>query len=66
MHDEDTVPALAAWLVARASMPLQDLASPEARAAEIERMVTILESSGTTGRWLGGLLRRATRRDGDS
>lgn len=61
MHDEDAVRALAQWLASRASMPLHDGTTPEAQAAEKERLTTALEDSGRFARWVADRIRRADR-----
>ena len=52
INDPSTPRRLGRWLAARAGVPLSDLATDEARAADVARMLASLPQAGRLGRWL--------------
>jgi len=64
MNDDSSVRELAAWLARATGLPLDDRTTPDARAAQLAELRTLLENSGRLGRWAGKLVDRldASRR----
>lgn len=57
LHDPSTPRRVGRWLAARSGLPLRDLATEEARAGEIARLIEALPQAGPIGRWLFRRLR---------
>jgi len=63
LHEGLQVRQLAAWLAARIQLPVTDLTTPQAKAADLAALTRQLEASGRFGRWVVRLLRRRTRKE---